>query len=126
MAESSLRHRWSAGLNLTKPYWQLLSHRMNLRSTQYSKKSVDLSKNFTLRIILRIFFRQINPWQVSSPMMRSMAMSMGVSVPASYRVGAHRDADDNPHLMKEWTGVEWTNFLNTVNTQANCGMDDFG
>lgn len=82
------------------------------------EKSVDLSKNFTLRIILRIFFRQINPWQVSSPMMRSMAMSMGVSVPASYRVGAHRDADDNPHLTKEWTGVEWTNFLNTVNTQA--------
>jgi hypothetical protein len=88
-------------------------------------KSVDASKNLTLRIILRIFFRQINPWQLSSPMMRSIAMSMGVSVPASYRVGSHRDADDNPHLTKDWSGVEWTNFLNTVNTQAKLWDERF-
>jgi hypothetical protein len=43
---------------------------------------------------------------------------MGGPVPAGVSAGMYPDADNNPHLIKEWTGSEWTNFINAVKAQA--------
>lgn len=82
------------------------------------EKSVDSSKNCVLRINLRIFYRQINPYQVTAPMLRIVANSLGLPVPAGVGVGYHPDADNNPHMIKDWTSGEWTNFINAVKSQA--------
>ncbi len=83
------------------------------------ENSLDPGKNWTLRITLRIFFRQISPNQLTAPMMRVIATSLGVPVPAGAPVGMHPDWDKNVHFIKEWTGTEWVNFINGVRTQAS-------
>ena len=83
------------------------------------EKSVFADKNCTLRIALRIFYRQINPWQVTDPMMRLIAANLGVPAPATGTVGMHADADDTPHLIKEWTAAEWGSFTSAVKSQAS-------
>jgi hypothetical protein len=77
------------------------------------------NKNATLRITLRLFYKQVNPYAVTAPMMAAVAAGMGIPVPTGVQVGAHADADNTPHLIKEWTSPEWTNFINAVKTQAS-------
>jgi hypothetical protein len=82
-------------------------------------KTVDSSKNYTLRLNLRIFYRQVNPAQLTSPMVRVIAASQGINVPAGSTAGYYPDADNNAHLVKEWSGLEWINFINGVKAQAS-------
>ena len=42
------------------------------------ERSVDSARNCILRIVLRIFYKQINPAEITAPMMRGIAAYMGV------------------------------------------------
>ena len=82
------------------------------------EKSVMSDKNHTLKITLRIHYRQINPYQVTAPMMRVIAQSLGLAVPAGGDVGVYPDADNTAKFIKEWTSGEWQNFITGVRSQA--------
>ena len=82
------------------------------------ERSTDPGKNWTLRITLRIFFRQINPDQVTAPMLRIVAASLGLPVPAGVAVAAYHDYEKEAHFIKEWSGTDWSNFIGKVKAQA--------
>jgi hypothetical protein len=82
------------------------------------EKNVDSSKNCTLRIKLRIYYRQINPNQATAPMLRVLAEANGVKIPVGSTPGMYPDSDDDIHLIKDWSMLEWNNFLNNVEAQA--------
>jgi hypothetical protein len=84
------------------------------------EKSVFNDKNHTLKLKLRIHFRQINPNQLTAPMARVIAQTQGMTVPADGRnVGVYPDADDAAKFIKEWNTAEWLNFINGVKAQAS-------
>lgn len=83
------------------------------------ERSTDVGKNWILRITKRIFFKQINPDQVTAPMWRIIAASLGVPVPSGVPVGVHDDTDKERYFIKEWSGTDWTRFINDVKAQAN-------
>jgi hypothetical protein len=83
------------------------------------ENSLDPGTNWVLRITLRIFYRQVNPAQLTAPMMQGIARSLGLPVPAGVPVGVHRDYDKTSHFIKEWSSGEWTTFMNGVKTQAS-------
>jgi hypothetical protein len=81
-------------------------------------RSVDSAKNHVLRIMLRIYYKQINPWSVTSQIYRNIATALGVPVPAGGDVGMYRDANEAPRLIAEWSNADWARFLTNVNAQA--------
>jgi len=83
------------------------------------EKSVDSSQNCTLRLTLKIFYRQINPFQATDMMWRHVATALGLSVSSGRMIGTYPDHDTHQHLIQEWTPIEWSNFLNEVKRQAN-------
>ena len=81
-------------------------------------RAVDLPKNSTLRINLKLFSKQISPVELTAQAFRHIAIAQGNAVPAGDGVGYHLDWDKNARLIKDWSGQEWQNFLQGVSNQA--------
>jgi hypothetical protein len=82
-------------------------------------------QNYTLRISLRVFYRQINPPEVTAAMMSGVCASLGIPVSAGLVTGWYPDWDKKNHIIKTWTTPEWANFTNTVSKQANLWDNKF-
>lgn len=74
--------------------------------------------NCTLRITMRLHFRQINPLQLTAPVMREIAATFGVSIPPATTVGVYPDSDNSSTFIRNWTGPEWSRFINAAQAQA--------
>jgi hypothetical protein len=75
-------------------------------------------QNWTLRISLRVFYRQIHPYQVTAAVMRAVCAGLRIPIPAG-ALSWYPDWDKKNHFIKEWTMPEWGNFTNAAKKQAN-------
>jgi hypothetical protein len=76
-------------------------------------------QNCTLRISLRVFYRQINPPQATAAIMWGVCASLGIPISAGVVTGWYPDWDKTNHIIKKWTMPEWLNFTNAVKNGAS-------
>jgi hypothetical protein len=73
------------------------------------------NSNYTLRLTLRVFLKQINPNNMGDMLAR---ISPKTPLDTKRKVSYYNDADSNPKLIKDWQGTEWTDFVREFTIQA--------
>ncbi len=89
------------------------------------KLNVYANENCTLRINLRIFYRSVNPNEATSDILTLIARAQGLVAPGGSKVGMHPDYNKNYKWIRDWTPVEWANFISAVKTQAGLWDNKF-
>lgn len=82
------------------------------------KVSNNPNSNCSLKLILNVFLKQINPSVYSDILTRAIANANGNSLTPGFKVGLYPDTDNHPAIVKEWNNADWQKFVNGFTGQA--------